>query len=81
MVQVNALTVFLCTLIVQMFYLFFFVYPESWTLRQNEETLLDASEKKGLKSWSKEGTVRRRQSKENNIAYYGHTMRKQGADA
>jgi len=54
MVQVNALTVFLCTLIVQMFYLFFFVYPESWTLRQNEETLLDASEKKGLKSWSKE---------------------------
>ena len=32
MVQLNALTVFLCTLIVQMFYLFFFVYPESWTL-------------------------------------------------
>ena len=54
MVQVNALTVFLCTLIVQMFYLFFFRVSGKLDTRQNEETLLDASEKKGLKSWSKE---------------------------
>ena len=50
MVQVNALTVFDSSDVL----FIFFVYPESWTLRQNEETLLDASEKKGLKSWSKE---------------------------
>ena len=69
---------------------------ESWTLRKNEETRLDAFEMKGLRrilqvSWTtkktnewvlnKAGvkkelldTVRARK-----LAYYGHTMRKQGS--
>ena len=69
---------------------------ESWTLRKNEETRLDAFEMKGLRkilrvSWAakktnewllnKAGvktelldTVKARK-----LAYYGHTMRKQGS--
>jgi len=47
---------------------------ESWTLRNNEETRLDAFEINGLRkilwvqgSWSKKGTVRHCQSKEASI--------------
>ena len=69
---------------------------ESWTLRKNEETRLDAFEMKGLKKirrvsrtakktnewvlnkagvkWEVLDTVKARK-----LAYYGHTMRKQGS--
>jgi len=64
---------------------------ESWTLRKNEKTRLDAFEMKGLRKilrvsgtakktneWVlKEGTVRHCPSMEARIQYYGHTMRKQ----
>ena len=68
---------------------------ESWTLRKNEETRLEAFEMKGLRkilrvSWAAKktnecvlnkagvkrellGTVKARK-----LAYYGHTMKKQG---
>jgi len=42
---------------------------ESWTLRKNEETRLDAFEMRELLD-----TVKARK-----FAYYGHTMRKQGS--
>jgi len=62
---------------------------ESWTLRKNEETRIDAFEMKGLRkilrvswtakkmsgfltSWSKEVTVRQRQSKEARILWSHH---------
>jgi len=68
---------------------------ESWTLRKNEETRLDAFEMKGLRrilrvSWTANKTnewvlnkagVKRElldTVKERKLAYYGHTMRKQG---
>jgi len=43
---------------------------ESWTLRKNKETRLDAFEMKGLRK--KEGTVRHRQSKEASILWSHH---------
>ena len=67
---------------------------ESWTLRKNEETRLDASEMKGLRkilrvSWTANKTnewvlnkaVVKRELLDTvrNLAYYGHTMRKQGS--
>ena len=69
---------------------------ESWTLRKNEETRLDALEMKGLRrmlrvSWTAKKTnewvlnkagVKRElldTVKARNLAYYGHTMRKQGS--
>jgi len=70
---------------------------ESWTLRKNEETGLDAFEMKELRkilrvSWtakktnewvlSKAGVKRELQLdtvKARKLAYYGHTMRKQGS--
>jgi len=69
---------------------------ESWTLRKNEETRLDAFEMKGLKrmlrvSWTAKKTnewvlnkagVKRElldTVKATKLAYYGHTMRKQGS--
>jgi len=68
---------------------------ESWTLRKNEETRLDAFEMKGLRrilrvsltanktnEWvlNKAGVKRELLDtvKERKLAYYGHTMRKQG---
>ena len=68
---------------------------ESWTLRKNEETRLDAFEMKGLRrmlrvSWTAKKTnewvlnktgVKRElldTDKAKKLAYYGHTMRKQG---
>jgi len=68
---------------------------ESWTLRKNEETRLDASEMKGLRkilrvSWIAKKTnkwvlnkaaVNRElldSVKARKLAYYGHSMRKQG---
>jgi len=68
---------------------------ESWTLRQNEETRLDAFEMKGLRkilrvSWTAKKTnkwvlntagVKRElldTVKARKLAYYGHTIRKQG---
>jgi len=69
---------------------------ESWTLRRNEETRLDAFEMKGLikilrvswtatktKEWvlNKAGVKRELldTAKARKLAYYGHTMRKQGS--
>ena len=69
---------------------------ESWTLRKNEETRLDAFEMKGLKkilrvSWrakktnewvlNKAGEKRELLDtvKARKLAYYGHTIRKQGS--
>ena len=69
---------------------------ESWTLRKNEETGLDAFEMKGLRmilrvSWTakktnewvlnKAGAKRELLDtvKARKLAYYGHTMRKQGS--
>ena len=69
---------------------------ESWTLRKNEETRLDAFEMKGLRrmlrvSWTAKKTnewvlnkagVKRElldTVKVKKLAYYGHTMRKQGS--
>ena len=69
---------------------------ESWTLRKNEETRLDAFEMKGLRkilwvSWTAKETnewvlnkarVKRKlldTIKARKLAYYGHTMRKQGS--
>ena len=69
---------------------------ESWTLRKNEETRLDAFEMKGLRrilwdSWTAKKTnewvlnkagVKRElldTVKARKLAYYGHTMRKQGS--
>ena len=69
---------------------------ESWTLRKNEEALLDAFEMKGLRrilsvSWTAKKTnewvlnkagVKRKlldTVKARKLAYYGHTMRKQGS--
>jgi len=68
---------------------------ESWTLRKNEETRLDAFEMKGLRkilrvSWTAKKTnewvlnkaVKRElldTIKARKLAYYGHTMRKQGS--
>ena len=67
---------------------------ESWTLRKNEETRLDAFEMKGLRrmlrvSWTakkkwvlnKAGAKRELLDtvKARKLAYYGHTMRKQGS--
>jgi len=68
---------------------------ESWTLRKNEETRLEAFEMKGLRkilrvSWTTKKTnewvlnkagVKRKlldTVQARKIAYYGHTMRKQG---
>ena len=68
---------------------------ESWTLRKNEETRLDAFEMKGLRkilqvSWiakktnewvlNKAGVKRELLDtvKARKLAYYGHTVRKQG---
>jgi len=68
---------------------------ESWTLRKNEETHLEAFDMKGLRkilrvSWTAKKTnewvlnkagVKREQLntvKVRKLAYYGHTMRKQG---
>jgi len=68
---------------------------ESWTLRTNEETRLDAFEMKGLRKilqvlctaktneWvlNKAGVKRKLLDsvKARKLAYYGHTMRKQGS--
>ena len=69
---------------------------ESWALRKNEETRLDAFEMKGLRrmlrvSWTAKKTnewvlnkagVKRElldTVKARKLAYYGHTMRKQGS--
>jgi len=69
---------------------------ESWTLRKNEETRLDAFEMKGLRKilrvsrtakktnkWvlNKAGVKRELLDnvKARKLAYYGHTMRKQGS--
>ena len=69
---------------------------ESWTLRKNEETRLDAFEMKGLRkifrvSWTAKKTnewVLNKAGvkmelldtvKARKLAYYGHTMRKQGS--
>jgi len=69
---------------------------ESWTLRKNEETRLDAFEMKGLRrmlrvSWTAKKTnewflTKLEQKKElldtvkaRKLAYYDHTMRKQGS--
>jgi len=69
---------------------------ESWTLRKNEETRLDALEMKGLRkilrvSWTAKKTnelvlnkagVKRElldTVKARKLAYYGHTMGKQGS--
>ena len=69
---------------------------ESWTLRKNEETCLDAFEMKGLSkilrvSWTAMETNERVLNnarvkrelldtvKARKLAYYGHTMRKQGS--
>ena len=69
---------------------------ESWTLRKNDETGLDAFEMKGLRrilrvSWTAKKTnesvlnkagVKRElldTVKARKLAYYGHTMRKQGS--
>ena len=64
---------------------------KSWTLRKNEETRLDAFEMKGLRrtlrvSWTawvlnKAGVKRELLDtvKARMLAYYGHTMRKQGS--
>ena len=69
---------------------------ESWTLRKNEETRLDAFEMKGLRKilrvwWTAKQTnewvlnkagVKRElldTVKARKLAYYGHTMRKQGS--
>ena len=69
---------------------------ESWTLRKNEETRLDAVEMKGLRkilwvSWTTKETNERVLNKAGvkrelldtvkarKLAYYGHTMRKQGS--
>jgi len=69
---------------------------ESWTLRKNEETRLDAFEMKRLRkilcvSWTAKKTnewvlnkagVKRElldTVKASRLAYYGHTMRKQGS--
>ena len=69
---------------------------ESWTLRKNEETRLDAFEMKGLRkilrvSWTakktnewvlKKAGVKRElldTVKARKLAYYGHTMGKQGS--
>jgi len=69
---------------------------ESWTLRKNEETRLDAFEMKGLRkilqvSWTEKKTnewvlnkagVKRElldTVKARKLAYYGHTMKKQGS--
>ena len=69
---------------------------ESWTLRKNEETRLDAFEMKGLRRilrvlWTAKKTnewvlnkagVKRElldTAKARKLAYYGHTMRKQGS--
>jgi len=62
---------------------------KSWTLRKNEETRLDAFEMKGLRkilrvSWTAKKTnewVRNKAGvkKARKLAYYGHTMRKQGS--
>jgi len=68
---------------------------ESWTLRKNDETHLDASEMKGLKrmlwvSWTAKKTnewvfLTKLQRelldavKARKLAYYGQTMRKQGS--
>jgi len=69
---------------------------ESWTLRKNEETRLDAFEMKGLRkilrvSWTAKKTnewvlnkagVKRELLNivtARKLAYYGHTMRKQGS--
>ena len=69
---------------------------ESWTLRKNEETSLDAFEMKGLRrmlrvSWTAKKTNERIRNKAGvkkelldtvkarKLAYYGHTMRKQGS--
>ena len=69
---------------------------ESWTLRKNEETRLDAIEMKGLRkilrvSWTTKETNERVLNKAGvkrelldtvkarKLAYYGHTMRKQGS--
>jgi len=66
---------------------------ESWTLRKNEETRLEAFEMKGLRkilrgSWTakktnewvlnKAGVKREDTVKARKLAYYGHIMRKQG---
>jgi len=59
---------------------------ESWTLRKNEETRLDAFEIKGLRrmlrvSWTaKKKTSKKKKKKKkktSKLAYYGHTMRKE----
>ena len=69
---------------------------ESWTLRKNEETSLDAFDMKGLRkilrvSWTAKKTnewIRNKAGvkkelldtvKARKLAYYGHTMRKQGS--
>jgi len=69
---------------------------ESWTLRKNEETRLDAFEMKGLRkimrvSWTVKETnewvlnkaeVKRKLSdtvKAKKLAYYGHSVRKEGS--
>jgi len=69
---------------------------ESWTLRKNKETRLDACEMKGLRkilrvSWTAKKTIEwvlnkagvKRELldtvKARKLAYYGHTMRKQGS--
>ena len=68
---------------------------ESWTLRKNEETGLDDSEMKGLRDsagfmnskenkwWILNKTGVKRELldtvKARKLAYYGHTMRKQGS--
>ena len=69
---------------------------ESWTLRKNEETRLDAFEMKGLRrilrvlwtakktnEWVLNKTGVKRELldtvKARKLAYYGHTMRKQGS--
>jgi len=66
---------------------------ESWTVRKNEETCLGAFEMKGLRkilrvSWSAKKTnewvlnkagVKRELLDTRKLAYYGHTMRKQGS--
>jgi len=69
---------------------------ESWTLRKNEETRLDAFEMKGLRrilrvSWTAKKTNEKVLNKAGvnrelldtikarKLAYYGHTMRKQGS--
>ena len=56
---------------------------ESWTLRKNEETRLDAFEMKGLRrmlrvSWTAKKTSEWVLNKAGKLAYCGHTMRKQG---